>query len=170
MIKSKQAFFRAILMTILLLVVMSCGFSNNSYAAVPHLINYQGRLTDKDGKPLEGAYDLTFRIYDTETAGASLWNEAYTGVIIQKGVFSVILGGVKALNLPFDKQYYLEIQVGSEVMNPRQRITSAGYAIRAEKAETAEGIVNATGGLTVETRTSDPASPATGQLWLRTDQ
>ncbi len=55
--------------------------------------------------------------------------------MIQKGIFSVLLGSVTALNLPFDKQYFLEIKVGNEVMSPRQRITSAGYAIRAEVAE-----------------------------------
>ena len=31
------------------------------------------------------------------------------------------------------------------------------------------GPIKATGGLIIETRTSDPASPVTGQIWLRTD-
>jgi hypothetical protein len=34
---------------------------------------------------------------------------------------------------------------------------------------TANGIIKALGGLVIENRTSDPASPATGQIWLRTD-
>jgi len=106
-----------------------------SYAAVPHLINYQGRLTDSSGTPLNGTYDLTFRIYDAEAAGNLLWQETHLGALIQKGIFGILLGSVTSLDLPFDKQYYLEIKVGSEVMSPRQRITSAGYAIRAEEAE-----------------------------------
>lgn len=138
-------------------------------AAVPHLLNYQGRLTDSSGVPLNGAYSLTFRIYDAETTGNLLWEESQPGVVIQKGVFAVLLGSVTNLNLPFDKPYFLEIKVGNEVMSPRQRITSAGYAIRAEKADAAEGTIKATGGLIIETRTSDPASPVTGQIWLRTD-
>jgi len=105
------------------------------YAAVPHLINYQGRLTDSGGVPLNGTYSLTFRIYDAETAGSLLWEEIQSGAVIQKGIFNILLGSVTNLNLAFDKQYYLEIKVGSEVMSPRQRITSAGYAIRAEEAE-----------------------------------
>ena len=32
-----------------------------------------------------------------------------------------------------------------------------------------EGPVNATGGLIIETRTSDPPSSVSGQMWLRTD-
>lgn len=106
-----------------------------AYAEVPHLINYQGRLTDSSGTPLNGSYDLTFRIYDAETAGSLLWEEIQAGVVMQKGIFSILLGSVTNLNLAFDKPYFLEIKVGTEVMSPRQRIASAGYAIRAEEAE-----------------------------------
>jgi hypothetical protein len=108
------------------------------YAAVPHLLNYQGRLTDSNGSPLNGSYSLTFRIYDAESAGNLLWEETQGTVVIQKGIFSVLLGSATNLNLPFDKPYFLEIKVGNEVMSPRQQITSSGYAIRAEKAEVAE--------------------------------
>ena len=112
------------------------------YAAVPHLINYQGRLTDSSGTPLNGAYSLTFRIYDAETAGNLLWQETHSGVVIQKGIFGILLGSVTNLDLPFDKSYFLEIKVGNEVMSPRQRITSSAYAIRAETAEDANTIAN----------------------------
>ena len=106
-----------------------------TYAEVPHLINYQGRLTDTGGVPLNGSYNLTFRIYDAETAGNLLWEETQPGVIISKGIFAVSLGSVTNLNIAFDKPYFLEIKIGNEVMTPRQRITSAGYAIRADSAE-----------------------------------
>ena len=112
------------------------------YAAVPHLINYQGRLTDSGGTPLNGSYSLTFRIYDAESAGNLLWQEIHPGVTIQKGIFSILFGSVTNLDLPFDKPYFLEIVVSGEVMSPRQRITSAGYAIRAEKAEDANTVGN----------------------------
>lgn len=108
--------------------------SSLAYAVVPHLISYQGRLTDTSGNPLTGSYAVTFRIYDAETAGSMLWEETHLGVVVDKGLFSVFLGGVVALNLPFDKPYFLEIKVGTEVMTPRQRIASAGYAMRAETA------------------------------------
>ena len=158
-----------IILTVFLLWTTVLYGLRTANAAVPHLINYQGRLTDSGGTPLNGSYQLTFRIYDSETAGNLLWEETYTGAVIQKGIFGVLLGSVTNLNLAFDKPYFLEIKVGNEVMSPRQRISSSAYAIRAEKAESAEGTIKATGGLTVETRTSDPSSPATGQIWLRTD-
>lgn len=39
----------------------------------------------------------------------------------------------------------------------------------ATKLEVQGGPIKAAGGLIIETRTSDPPSPATGQIWLRTD-
>lgn len=115
---------------VFLLLTMVCGQWTITYAAIPHLINYQGRLTDSSGKPLEGAYNLTFRIYDAETAGNLLWEEIQSGIVIQKGIFSILLGSIKSLDdLPFNKQYYLEIKVNNEVMTPRQIIASAAYAI-----------------------------------------
>lgn len=109
-------------------------------AAVPHLLNYQGRLTDTSGKPLDGLYNITFRLYDAETAGNLLWQGTYNSVSISKGVFSILLGdvndsGFNFVALAFDKPYWLEIKVGDDVLSPRQLTASAGYAIRAEIAE-----------------------------------
>ncbi len=118
-----------------------------SYAAVPRLINYQGRLTDKANKPLDGSYKLTFTIYNTETGPGTMtpWVEVHPNVSVQKGIFNIMLGSITDLNLAFDQPYFLEIKVGEdEPMKPRQRITSAGYAIRAEAAEKAGEANNAT--------------------------
>lgn len=110
------------------------------FAAVPHLLNYQGRLTDKDGKPVaDGTYSVTFRLWDAETAGNMLWEETQS-VTLQKSIFAVLLGSVTNLGLAFDKPYFLEIKFGTEVMTPRQRITSAGYAIKAETAEKSDTV------------------------------
>ena len=120
---------KLLVITLLLLTVV-CGLS---YAAVPHLINYQGKLTNTQGQPITGAVNVTFRIYDQESGGSPLWTETYTGLTVDKGIFNIMLGGVTALNLAFDKQYYLGIQVGSDTeMTPRQRLASSAYAISSE--------------------------------------
>ncbi len=109
-----------------------------TYATIPHLINYQGRLTDTSGAPLTGSQNITFSIYDTENAGTLLWQGTYNNVPFTKGTFNILLGdindtGYNFQNLAFDKPYWLEIKVGTDnPMTPRQRITSAGYAITAE--------------------------------------
>ena len=110
-------------------LVLSFSLCALSFADIPHLINYQGKLTDTTGKPVtDGTYSVTFRIYDAESAGSLLWEETQS-VSIQKGIFSVMLGGVIALNLSFSKPYWLELKVGNEVMSPRQRMASAAYAL-----------------------------------------
>ena len=141
---------------------MDCGLST-TYAAVPRLLDYQGRLTDSAGKPLEGTYNLTFRIFDQETAGNLLWEETHSGVVIQKGVFGVLLGSITNFDLAFDKPYFLEIKVNDEVMSPRLRIASSGYAIRsasADQAEVAKDALSLTRGVIVMWSGSIASIPA----------
>ncbi|MCK5283788.1 MAG: hypothetical protein KAK00_10390 [Nanoarchaeota archaeon] len=44
-----------------------------------------------------------------------------------------------------------------------------GTATPSAKLDVQGGAVKASGGLIIETRTDDPASPETGRIWLRTD-
>ncbi len=152
MMKRLPSLFAAVFILLLMLTA--------AYAAVPHLINYQGRLTDASGNPLTGSYDINFKIYDAETAGNLLWQETQTAVVVDKGLFGILLGSVTALNIPFDQPYFLEIKVGTEVMSPRQRITSAGYAIRAEVADSVPSIDPGM----VGTKTVDEAGVGDGKI------
>jgi hypothetical protein len=99
-------------------------------AQAPSTMSYQGVLTDASGNLVaDGNYSLTFRIYDVASGGAALWTEAQ-GVTTEKGGFSVILGQVTPLALPFDKPYWLGIQVFSEAeLAPRVRLASSPYAL-----------------------------------------
>ena len=63
-----------------------------------HLIRYQGQAVDSQSVPLEGPYTLTFRLYDAETVGTKVWEEAQANVPLQGGHFSVLLGQVTPLN------------------------------------------------------------------------
>jgi hypothetical protein len=106
-------------------------------AEIPKLINYQGMLTDAGGTPLNGPQNLIFRIYDDTTGGGTLqWSETRNGVPVDHGLFNVVLGQSAALNLAFDKSYWLEVEVQGEIM-PRIRITSVGYAYRSSIADSA---------------------------------
>jgi len=132
-----------LILTFLLLWTMVCGLCV-AHADVPHLIAYQGRLTDSQGTPREGSYSVTFRIYNAESGGVLRWQETHSNVTVTSGIFDVLLGSVSPINLPFNEQYYLAIQVGSDAeMTPRQQIASVGYAYKAEKAEEATEAINA---------------------------
>ena len=45
-------------------------------AEVPHLINYQGRLTNDAGPPFDTVIEMTFKIYG-DTTGAWLCGKKY---------------------------------------------------------------------------------------------
>ena len=110
------------------------------WGGIPHLINYQGMLTQSDGKtPVpDGQYSLTFKIYGSESGTDSLWREYHYNMQVTTGLFNVILGSVTALNLAFDTDYWLGIRVGTDPeLSPRIRLTSVGYAYRAQWADTA---------------------------------
>ena len=123
-------------MTLAVLVAGIILIGSSAIAEIPKLISYQGFVTDNLGNPASGSHNLTFRIYDNSKGGTLLWTEAQTGVQVESGLFNVLLGQVTALNLPFDKPYWLELQVGAETMS-RLSISSVGYAYRALVADSA---------------------------------
>ena len=112
-------------------------------ADVPMLINYPGKLTEKNGNPITGTKSIKFSLYDAESSGTEKWNGTYS-VEVNKGVFNVLLGsGASPFSstLDFSTNYWLEISVSGEVMSPRQRISSVGYSIRSEFSNRAD-VVN----------------------------
>ncbi|MDO8806063.1 MAG: hypothetical protein Q7R35_16725, partial [Elusimicrobiota bacterium] len=113
-----------------------------SPGSVPGNINYQGRL-ERDNAPITGLIHLYFRVYNslTATGGACgavaqpcLWESAELVVQATQGIFSaditppmeVFAGGQKL---------YLEVQVESNILTPREPLNSVAYAIVAQKLE-----------------------------------
>lgn len=114
-------------------------FTGRLWAAVPSLVNIQGRLADPTGvnKP-DGTYKLKFTLFDQATGGSQLWTETQTAVPVKNGVFQAFLGQVTSLGTTFNGSgdVYLEIQVENDpAMVPRQRIVSAPLALRAARAD-----------------------------------
>jgi len=138
-LKRRRMIMKKLTLTLAFLLLWSvvCRLSTAN-AAIPDLIRYQGTAVDTEGIALEGPYDITLRIYTTEVGGIHIWEEVHQQVSISKGVFTVLLGEITALDLPFDQDYYLSIEISNDgEMSPRQRITSVGYAYRAKVAELA---------------------------------
>ena len=121
---------------ILLTLLLALTVTSAAQAAIPHVINFQGKATDKAGAPLDGDYKLTIRIYDAATVGNLEWTEIHTGVTITNGVFRVLLGSVTPLDLPFNEDYWLSLEVNTDgEMSPRTRLASTGYAYKAKVAD-----------------------------------
>ncbi len=109
-------------------------------AEVPHLINYQGILTDDTGTPLDGTYDLTFTIYGDSLTMTTLWTETHTGVAIDEGLFGLLLGSSNPLwkSLFVGTERWLGVTVEPDPeLSPRMRMTSVPWAFRAAVADTA---------------------------------
>jgi hypothetical protein len=108
------------------------------FAAIPHLISYQGMLTDNSGTPLTDTVNVVFKIYDNSSGGSLKWQETQNNVPVINGLFNVILGTVTPIDtLSFSQQYWLDITVDGENMPARLRFTSTGYAYRSMMADSA---------------------------------
>jgi len=108
-------------------------------ADVPHMINYQGALTDSSGIPIEGTKEMKFEIFANPTGGSSLWSETRT-CTVKNGLFSVVLGEVGQIDYSvFDGSIrWLQVTVEEEVLSPRKELVSVSYAFKAHHAQQAD--------------------------------
>ncbi len=106
---------------------------------MPVTMNYQGRLADNAGAPLNTTVGMRFTIYDALTGGNVMWGpEIYDTVTVQDGLFDVALGSQSPLSPAlWNGDRYLEISVAGQVLAPRELIRSVPYAQMAGMALTA---------------------------------
>lgn len=107
-------------------------FIISSFAQVPDKISWQGILTDDLGDELNGTYNLTFKLFDTQTLGVALFQETHSNVLINNGLANVTLGSVADLDLNFDQQYWLEITINGGTPLSRIPLNSVPYAMYAK--------------------------------------
>lgn len=109
----------------------------SAIAAVPSLVNFQGKLLDTTGVPRNGTFSMTFSVWDASTGGTQLWSETQSSVSVANGVFSVLLGSVTPLTESSfgGSTRYLQIQIGAETATARQRLVTSPFAYRAAIAD-----------------------------------
>jgi hypothetical protein len=86
--------------------------------------------------------------------------ETIPNVEVISGIYSVVLGEITPLTLPFNKDYELGVSIGAQEMLPKIRLTSAPYALSlrgetnqfpssgqvlADKVKVAQGVIANTG-------------------------
>jgi len=127
---------------IILVLGVATSFAMISQATVPRAINYQGYLTN-GSVPLNGTFDITFNLYDGETAPSPSWSETIPLNVVN-GIFSAVLGGNSGNPIPsdlFDVQVWLGIKVGADgEMIPRKQLTAVAYSIQAANSEQLNGL------------------------------
>ncbi|NIW48135.1 MAG: hypothetical protein GWN14_22650, partial [candidate division Zixibacteria bacterium] len=129
-----------VLLTVFLFLALTVSIN----AAVPNVINYQGRLADNLNTPVDdGSYQMTFKIYGSESGTDVLWNSGSVSISVINGLFNVQLGSSPMPALPDDlfstsATRYLGITIGSDPeLVPRTPMTSGAYAYHALRADTA---------------------------------
>jgi len=141
--------------------------------SVPRLVEYSGRASDMNGKPIAGLAGVTFAIFREQFAGAPLWLETQNVMADGKGNYSAQLGATKPAGLPIDlfgsgEARWLGIRVNGGQEQPRVLLLSVPYALKAADAETVGGLpasafalatpISALGTLSSSSSPSDPAS------------
>ncbi len=126
-------------LTILFLLIVL--ITVTSSAQIPRVLSYQGMLTDSIGNPKpDGAYMITFRLYELNESGSEIWSEQKT-LQVKRGLFSTTLGDQDPFgdDVKFDRAYWLGLQVESEPeLSPRIPLTAVGYSLNSTKSDTAK--------------------------------
>jgi len=124
----------------LIAVLVSAFIAVSVEAAIPATMNYQGRLTQSDGSPVNGTVSVVFRLYDVVSGGTALWQESQS-VSVSNGNFSVELGTVTPLTpAVFVNPVFLGVTVGTDSeMTPRRPLSSVPYAFKAQDSATING-------------------------------
>jgi trimeric autotransporter adhesin len=127
------------------LLVLLTGWGWAVEAQVPDKINYQGKLTNPGGQPINGPVSMVFKIYSGPSGGSALYTETQT-VTVANGIFNVAIGSVTPLALPFNVPYYLGITAGTDAeMTPREAVLTSPYAFQAVSAVSATSATTAQG-------------------------
>jgi hypothetical protein len=116
---------------------------NPASPRAPQRIAYQGRVMRADGSSVGISANLVFSLYDAESAGSLKWTETQNNVPIAKGIFSVELGAVSPIypSTLSQANLWLEVRVNGEILSPREKLTSAAYALKVESPVPFGGIV-----------------------------
>jgi hypothetical protein len=112
---------------------------------VPPLVQFNGVLTDVNGKPLTGVIGVTFCLYKDSQGGAPLWMETQNVQPNKAGRYSVMLGSTTSAGLPLDlfssgEARWLGVQPQGQDEQPRVVLLSVPYALKAGDAETVGGL------------------------------
>lgn len=165
-------------MTIKLFILSALAIGAFTIAATGQtsVFSYQGRLTDGAGAA-NGTYQMQFSLFSLSTGGSQIGTTiTNNSVAVLNGTFTVPLDFTATL-FAAGADRWLEIAVkkpadpGFTTLSPRQRITSAPYAVRSASAASADTATNAANlnslpassyVLTSDPRMTDARSPTPG--------
>ncbi|CAN5449864.1 hypothetical protein BH10ACI3_BH10ACI3_26500 [soil metagenome] len=111
------------------------------------MFTFQGRLIDS-ALAANGTYEMQFAMYDAAASGTQIGSTVTNpAVVVTYGVFSVQLSFSPATPFASGADRWIEVSVrkaadppGYTILSPRQQVTSAPFAMRAQNAGSADGL------------------------------
>ncbi|EJF06052.1 hypothetical protein ThvES_00018850, partial [Thiovulum sp. ES] len=109
--------------------------ASNLLGDIQKTLTSQGYLSDSDGR-INGTKLVTFHIFDSADVNSSptpLFSEEQN-ISFFRGAYSATIGLEEnnSLDLSFDRQYWLGIQVGDQNLSTRKKLSAVPYALNVE--------------------------------------
>ncbi len=137
-------------------------------AAPPNILTYQGRVLNSNGVPVsDTSLSMKFMLYDALTGGTCVWSndsaDCHTNtpasvvaksITLTSGLYTENLGdtgdsyaAIADSVFGDNTSMFLEVVIGSETLSPRKQLTSAPYALNAQRLDGIDstGFLSATG-------------------------
>ena len=115
--------------------------------SVPRLVHITGMFQPVDGRPPAAVEVVTLSIYAEQAGGPPLWQERQTVAPEKTGRFTLLLGATYPDGIPPEvfasgdaRWMSLLFERAGEAEQPRVRITSVPYALKASDAATLGGL------------------------------
>jgi len=125
--------------TLMAAVLFCLVLSTTNVVSGPLTFTHQGRLLDASDQPVDGFFDIEYRIYTDSTGGSPIYSEMHPNVEVTNGLFTAELGGFQGFmeiftELSYDAEVWMEIQIEGSVtpISPRMRLAGALYAMLAD--------------------------------------
>jgi hypothetical protein len=132
-------------------IVLGSVMASTVMAQVPQTVDYQGRLVDAAGTPLNGPMVVVVDGYGASTGGTSVFSESHS-VAMLDGYFSLSLGADDDLAPLLDEtEPWIEITVDGVVLAPRQSVGSVPFSRVSAQALTLVGGTGPGSGLDADT-------------------
>ncbi len=124
-------------------------------ASMPRKINFQGRLLDSAGQPVEGTREITFNIYGSAAGADLITSDSITVNLDPEGIYTAELD-LSSIG-DFNRELYIGIEVGGDSeMVPRFKILPAASSLYSLRSATASfSLYSSTASYALHAETAD---------------
>ena len=118
---------------------------SSSAASGDRIMRLSGTLHSPDGRSPGPVENITYSIYNEQTAGVPLWQETQSVTVDEQGRFVFLLGAVTRDGIPSElfaagEPRWVGVSWRGQAEAPRYLLTAVAYALKASAADTLGGL------------------------------